>query len=297
MVLQKKEDLNDYVQFLQENPKELETLYQDILINVTSFFRNPELFESLKQKIFPRLVKERTRNDPLRMWVLGCSTGEEAYSLAIAYAEFAEALPSSVPLQLFATDLNGAGIEKARAGVYPKSIVHDVAPDRLRRFFVEVDGHYRVSRAIRERCVFAQHNVILVSGFWWRVKLEQGSWAIAQTAIVVRPWSLKRLEKWLNNPDHARDAPCAKYGEVNGQPLRIRRDPVDGHYIVEVQAAPPPHRTFLFVITYLGCSFRSFNFLFGVCCFLLRKLRSCRSFFAIGDPVSVPPFMTRQSAF
>ena len=165
MALHKVEDLNGYVQFLQENPKELETLYQDILISVTSFFRNPELFESLKQKIFPRLVKERTRNDPLRMWVLGCSTGEEAYSLAIAYAEFAEASASSLPLQLFATDLNGAGIEKARAGLYPKSIGNDVSPDRLRRFFVEVDGHYRVSRAIRERCVFAQHNVLSAPPF------------------------------------------------------------------------------------------------------------------------------------
>src|SRR6185295_10792261 len=110
-------------------------------------------FESLKQKIFPRLVKERTHKDPLRIWVLGCSTGEEAYSLAMAYAEFAEAAGTPVPLQLFATDLNGAGIEKARAGLYPKSIAHDVSAERLRRFFFEVDGHYRVSRVIRERCV------------------------------------------------------------------------------------------------------------------------------------------------
>jgi two-component system CheB/CheR fusion protein len=160
MALHKVEGLNEYLKFLQENPKELETLYQDLLISVTSFFRNPELFESLKQKIFPRLVKERSRNDPLRIWVLGCSTGEEAYSMAIAYAEFAEASASLVPLQLFATDLNVAGIEKARAGLYPKSIGNDVSPDRLRRFFVEVDGHYRVSRTIRERCVFAQHNVL-----------------------------------------------------------------------------------------------------------------------------------------
>ena len=160
MVLHKMEGLSDYVQFLRENPKELETLYQDILISVTSFFRNPEIFENLKQRIFPRLVKERSPNGPLRIWVLGCSTGEEAYSLAIAYAEFAEASASSVPLQLFATDLNSTGIEKARAGLYPKNIAHDVSPERLRRFFFEVDGHYRVTRAIRERCVFTQHNVL-----------------------------------------------------------------------------------------------------------------------------------------
>ena len=92
--------------------------------------------------------------------MLGCSTGEEAYSLAMAFAEFAEAAGSHVPLQIFATDLNDAGIEKARAGVYPKDIAQDVSPERLRRFFVEVDGSYRISKAIRDVCVFSRHNVL-----------------------------------------------------------------------------------------------------------------------------------------
>ena len=107
-----------------------------------------------------QLLKDRSRHEPVRVWVLGCSTGEEAYSLAIAFAEFAEATGSRLPVQIFATDLNGAGIEKARAGVYPKNIAHDVSPERLRRFFAEVDGSYRISKSIRDMCVFARHNVL-----------------------------------------------------------------------------------------------------------------------------------------
>ncbi|HEY4592827.1 MAG TPA: CheR family methyltransferase, partial [Thermoanaerobaculia bacterium] len=110
--------------------------------------------------VLPRLFKDRSRHEPLRVWVLGCSTGEEAYSLAITFAEFAEARGSRLPVQVFATDLNAAGIEKARAGVYPKSIAHDVSPERRRRFFAEVDGSYRISKTVRDMCVFARHNVL-----------------------------------------------------------------------------------------------------------------------------------------
>ena len=160
MVLQKMDGLTEYVQFLRQTPAEVDALYQDILISVTSFFRDPEAFEALKSKVFPRLLKDRSRHDPVRLWMLGCSTGEEAYSLAMAFTEAAEAAGSSVPLQLFATDLNAAGIEKARAGVYPKDIAQDVSPERLRRFFTEVDGQYRISKAIRDACVFSRHNVL-----------------------------------------------------------------------------------------------------------------------------------------
>src|SRR6266849_5363874 len=160
VVLYKMEDLGAYVRFLQSNPAEVEALYQDVLISVTSFFRNPEAFEALKGNVFPRLTQGRSRHEPVRIWVLGCSTGEEAYSIAIAFAEFAEASGRQIPLQLFATDLNGAGIEKARAGIYSKTITQDVSPERLRRFFVEMDGHYRISRSIRDLCIFARHNVL-----------------------------------------------------------------------------------------------------------------------------------------
>jgi two-component system CheB/CheR fusion protein len=160
MVLRKMNTLKEYVQFLKSDPVEVQALYQDVLINVTSFFRNPEVFEALKAKVFPALFKDRPQERPLRVWVPGCSTGEEAYSLAIAIAEFAEASGSHLPVQIFATDLNETVIGKARKGIYPKSITHDVSPERLRRFFDEVDGHYRVAKTIREQCVFARHNML-----------------------------------------------------------------------------------------------------------------------------------------
>ena len=138
----------------------MEALYQDILISVTSFFRNPEVFEALKDKVFPQLLQDAFPQRAAAAWVLGCSTGEEAYSLAIGFTEFAEAAGSQVPMQVFATDLNEEGVEKARAGVYSKNIAQDVSPERLRRFFAEVDGSYRISKPIRDMCVFARHNVL-----------------------------------------------------------------------------------------------------------------------------------------
>ena len=160
MVVHRIDGLQDYARFLRKNPDEVATLYRDMLINVTSFFRGPETFEALKTKILPKLFKDRSRHEPLRIWVPGCSTGEEAYSLAIICAELAEARGKPAAVQIFATDLNGAAIDKARAGVYEKSIEHDVSPERLRRFFVEVDGSYRVAKMIRDMCVFARHNVL-----------------------------------------------------------------------------------------------------------------------------------------
>jgi two-component system CheB/CheR fusion protein len=152
--------LGDYARLLQGDSAETEALYQDVLVSVTSFFRNPDAFEVLKSKIFPRLVKDRSRHDPVRVWSIGCSTGEEAYSIAIAWAEFLEAARLHIPLQVFATDLNGVSVEKARAGIYPRTIVQDVPPERLRRFFFESDGTYRISKPIRDTTIFARHNIL-----------------------------------------------------------------------------------------------------------------------------------------
>jgi two-component system CheB/CheR fusion protein len=160
MILHKIAGVQEYARFLRETPGEAEALYQDILIPVTRFFRDPEAFEALKATVLPKLFKDRSPGEPLRVWVLGCSTGQEAYSLAILFVEFAEATGSQLPIQVFATDLNAAGIDKARAGVYPPSITHDVSPERLRRFFSEVNGGYRISKTIRDLCVFARHNVL-----------------------------------------------------------------------------------------------------------------------------------------
>jgi two-component system CheB/CheR fusion protein len=160
LMLHKSDSANEYMRFLQGNPAEVEALYQDVLINVTSFFRDAEAYEALKATVFPKLVGERNPHDPVRVWVLGCATGEEAYSIAMCFTEFLETTGKRVPLQVFATDLNGAGIEKARAAIYPKGIVQDVSPERLRRFFVDIDGSYRINKPIRDMCVFARQNVL-----------------------------------------------------------------------------------------------------------------------------------------
>jgi two-component system, chemotaxis family, CheB/CheR fusion protein len=160
MVLNKFESTETYAKFMRENAAEVEALYQDILINVTSFFRNPDAFAVLKETIFPHIVAHHTSNDPIRIWTLGCSTGEEAYSIAISFAEFAADQAEHLPVQVFATDLSDRGIEKARTGFYPRDVTQDVSPERLRRFFTEADGGYRISKPIRDMVVFARQNVI-----------------------------------------------------------------------------------------------------------------------------------------
>ena len=126
---------------------------------MTSFFRNPEAFEILKRKIFPKLLQQRG-DDPFRVWVLGCSTGQEAYSIAMAFMEEAEKVPRLRKLQIFATDLNDALLDRARHGLYARNLAQDVSPERLRRFFVEEEGGYRVAKQLREMVVFARQNLI-----------------------------------------------------------------------------------------------------------------------------------------
>jgi two-component system CheB/CheR fusion protein len=160
MVLNKLTTLDAYAQFLRGKPKELDALYSDVLISVTSFFRNPEAFDLLKRKVFPKILPER-RDEPLRVWVLGCSTGQEVYSLAMSLTEFFDDIPRAPKLQIFASDLNEALLAKARAGLYAKSVLQgDVSPERLRRFFVEEDGGYRVVKPLREAVVFARQNLL-----------------------------------------------------------------------------------------------------------------------------------------
>jgi two-component system CheB/CheR fusion protein len=160
MVLNKQKTLGDYAEFLKGNAKELEALYSDVLINVTSFFRNPEAFEALKLKVFPNLLQHPRQEDPVRVWTLGCSTGQEAYSIAMAFTEFCDKMPRAPKLQIFATDLNESLLEKARYGLYTKGLVVDISPERLRRFFVEEQGGYRICKSLRELCVFARQNVL-----------------------------------------------------------------------------------------------------------------------------------------
>ena len=158
-VLNQQDTLAHYANFLRGNTKELNALYSDVLISVTSFFRNPEAFDVLKHKVFARLLQKRG-GDPVRVWVLGCSTGQEAYSIAMAFTEAAEKAHRPPKLQVFATDLSNANLEKARQGLYARTLAEDVSPERLRRFFVEEEGGYRVIKALREQIVFARQNLI-----------------------------------------------------------------------------------------------------------------------------------------
>jgi two-component system, chemotaxis family, CheB/CheR fusion protein len=160
MLLHRIERMDQYVQFLQQHAEEAESLYQDLLINVTSFFRDPDSFRALRKKMFPRLLKNRGPDQSLRVWVPGCSTGEEAYSIAISLLESIGDKRAEVPVQIFATDISGASIEKARAGIYPKSIEQEVSAERLRRFFLKSDHGYQIKKTVREMCVFARQNAV-----------------------------------------------------------------------------------------------------------------------------------------
>ncbi|HUP78663.1 MAG TPA: chemotaxis protein CheB, partial [Pirellula sp.] len=154
------ESLDDYATFLRGNTKELDALYTDVLINVTSFFRNAEVFEVLQREVLPKLLQQ-PGDAPIRVWIPGCSSGQEAYSIAIAFMETSEKSPRGRNLQVFATDLNEKLLEKARMGLYPKTLSDEISPERLSRFFVEEQGGYRVSKMLREMVVFAKQNLFV----------------------------------------------------------------------------------------------------------------------------------------
>jgi two-component system CheB/CheR fusion protein len=152
-------DLEDYVRVLHRNPQEAEALYRDVLINVTSFFRNPEVFESLREVVYPTILADRSSADPVRVWVPGCSTGEETYSHAISLVEMLSEMRLEIPMQIFGTDLSENAVQRARIGTYKDSIAHEISEVRLRRFFHRVPGGYQISKSIRDMCVFARQNV------------------------------------------------------------------------------------------------------------------------------------------
>jgi len=160
MALHKIEKIGEYLALLQRDRAEVNALYQDLLINVTSFFRNPEAFEALKQIVYPAILHSRTStSSPIRIWVPGCSTGEETYSHAMSLVEFLGEERAEVPIQIFGTDLSESAIQRARAGIYKENIEADVSPLRLRRFFHKADGGYQISKTIRDLCIFSTQNV------------------------------------------------------------------------------------------------------------------------------------------
>ncbi len=160
------EDLDDYIKLLQESPDEAGILAREMLITVTNFFRDREAWDSLTEQVLRPLVKQKPPETPLRVWVAGCATGEEAYTVAIALQEQMEENSRRHLLQIFATDLDEESINVGRRGVYPKSIATDVAPARLTRFFTEEGNNYKIKNSIRECIVFAKHNLIKDSPFF-----------------------------------------------------------------------------------------------------------------------------------
>lgn len=159
MILLRIDHLAEYYRFLQIRTDELRNLHEDILINVTRFFRDAGFWESLRANVLPVLLQDRPADRPIRIWCAGCSTGEEAYSLAISVLEYFSQHGLDTPLQIFGTDASDQSIETARMAVYPESLITDISPERLRRYFVKVDRGYQVSKRVRDTCIFARQNL------------------------------------------------------------------------------------------------------------------------------------------
>jgi two-component system, chemotaxis family, CheB/CheR fusion protein len=160
MLLNKMNSLRDYGKLLTSSSEEIEILYQDLLINVTSFFRETETYSYLKSKLLPKLLKQKSVGESLRIWVPACSTGEEAFSIAIMLLELQDSLGINTPIQIFATDLSEKSIEKARIGLYTKKDLELLSPIRIQRFFTKSEWGYRIAKTVRDICVFAPHNIL-----------------------------------------------------------------------------------------------------------------------------------------
>src|SRR5580700_1799940 len=165
MVVHKIEKLKDYLRFIGRKPEELDELYRDLLIHVTGFFREPEAFLALRKHVYPKLFEGRKPDNPIRVWVAGCSTGEEAYSIAITLLEYLWAHTRSISqaaiaIQIFATDISETALDTARTGVYTEAAVSEISAERLKRFFVRQDGGYQVNKSVRDMCIFAKQNLV-----------------------------------------------------------------------------------------------------------------------------------------
>ncbi|MCS6242905.1 MAG: PAS domain-containing protein [Opitutus sp.] len=167
MALHQLEKIERYVRFLSENPQEVDLLFRELLIGVTQFFRDPLLWETLKSQTLPGLLARDAGSPTLRAWIPGCSTGEEAYSLAMVFRETLDSLPgkSALTLKIFATDIDPDAVSKARQGLFPASITESVSAERLSRFFTKEPRGYRIAKEIREMIIFAPHNLIMSPPF------------------------------------------------------------------------------------------------------------------------------------
>lgn len=160
MMMLKLASIKIYAEYLIENPTEIDLLYQDLLINVTEFFRDPEAFLMLKKSILPRIIKSKKEGDTIRIWVAACASGEEVYSIAITLLEIQQSNAVNIPFQIFASDLSAEAIASARNGEYTESQLKNVSPKRMRQFFTKSKDKYRIVKSLRDVCVFAQHNIL-----------------------------------------------------------------------------------------------------------------------------------------
>ncbi len=160
MVLNKFKKLEDYCIMLKTNPDEANALHDDFLISVTHFFRDPDFFKILQKEVFPSLIRHVKPIPPIRIWVAGCATGEEAYSIAISLLEFLEKKSLAIPIQIFASDLDTRAIEMARLGIYPASALQGISQNHLKKFFKKIEGHYQIIKSVREICIFSKHNIL-----------------------------------------------------------------------------------------------------------------------------------------
>jgi two-component system CheB/CheR fusion protein len=160
MGLNKIERIADYVRYFKENIPEQELLYQDLLIPVTSFFRDPQAYDAIRESVFPLLFADGDFNSPLRFWIAGCATGEEPYSIAISLHEYLGDRIGDRKIQIFASDVSDVSIAKARSGVYSKRDISGLSADRLHTFFAKSNGNYQINKSIRDMCIFARHNFL-----------------------------------------------------------------------------------------------------------------------------------------
>ena len=160
MALRRVRTFPDYVQLVKKDSAEVKALSDDLLIQVTRFFRDPESFELLKTIVFPSIVKDRADGDPIRVWSAGCSTGQEVYSILILLAEFLSERNLHFPFQFFGTDISEAAVATARSGIYSENAVSELSRERLKRFFKKEGKNYEFSKSLRESCIFAKHNLL-----------------------------------------------------------------------------------------------------------------------------------------
>jgi two-component system CheB/CheR fusion protein len=165
MVVHKVAKLKDYLRFIGKKPEELDDLYRDLLIHVTGFFREPEAFVALRKHVYPKLFEGRKPDNPIRVWVAGCSTGEEVYSIAITLLEYMwvhsrNISQAATAIQIFATDISDTALDRARTGLYTEAAVSEISADRLKRFFIRMDGGFQVNKSIRDMCIFAKQNLV-----------------------------------------------------------------------------------------------------------------------------------------